>query len=94
VVDEKPQPASQSRADEDVPHRDGEIVREASGIENPRSPPLRFDEEKEVGEECSKDSASPEKEVTGTVSDVVGFHGGEKIGLFPRKFNLSGSRSL
>ena len=94
AVDEEPQPATQGCADEDVPHRDGEIVRKASGIENPRGPPLRFDEEKEVGEECGKDSASPEKEVTVMVSDVAGFHGGKKLGLFPRKFNLSGSRSL
>jgi hypothetical protein len=87
ALEEEPQPASQSGSDEDVPHRNGEVVGKASGIKNPRRAPLRFHEENEVGEEGDENASSPEKIVTGTVSDALGFHGGGKLGANSRKYN-------
>ena len=51
AVDEEPKPTAESRADEDVPHQDGEVVGKASGFQNPRRAPLWFYEEGEVRED-------------------------------------------
>ena len=80
AFEKKPKPASQSRPDEDVPDRDDEVVGEASGLENPRCPPLRFHEEEKIGEGSGENADSPQKIVTRTVSDALGFHAGRKLG--------------